>query len=161
MVLDFGRWEIFYFKMTKACKDTTTTTRMTNLNAQIVFASLEKRNNRTKWGVFFFTNRGISKPLFRPSKSEAVNSDIYLNECLEKRLVPFICEHRSDSNYFFWPDLAGCHYSKHTIAWKMSTLCPKRLIHQMFPMHVLLRIFGDVCHKKFTREAGRLKRSSS
>ena len=35
------------------------------------------------------SNRGISKPLFRPSKSETVNSDIYINECLEKRLRNF------------------------------------------------------------------------
>ena len=28
--------------------------------------------------------RGISKPLIRPSKSEAINSDIYINECLAK-----------------------------------------------------------------------------
>ena len=59
----------------------------------------------------------ISKPLFRPSKSEAVNSDIYINECLEQRLLSFICEHHPDSIYIFWPDLAGCHYSKQTIAW--------------------------------------------
>ena len=31
----------------------------------------------------------ISKPLFRPSKSDAVDSDIYINECLEKRLLHF------------------------------------------------------------------------
>ena len=63
------------------------------------------------------SNRGISKPLFRPSKSEAVDSDIYINECLEKRLLPFIREHHPDSNYIFWPDLAGCHYTKQTVAW--------------------------------------------
>jgi len=28
------------------------------------------------------SNSGISKPLFRLSKSESVNSDIYINECL-------------------------------------------------------------------------------
>ena len=47
------------------------------------------------------SNRGISKPLFRPSKSEAVDSDIYINDCLEKRLLLFICEHHTDSNYIF------------------------------------------------------------
>ena len=51
------------------------------------------------------------------SKFEAVDSHIYINECLEKRLLPFICEHHLGSNYIFWPDLAGCHYSKQTIAW--------------------------------------------
>ena len=60
---------------------------------------------------------GISKPLIRRSKSEAVDSDIYIKECLEKRLLPFFREHHSDSNYIFWPDLAGCDYSKQTVAW--------------------------------------------
>ena len=60
---------------------------------------------------------GISKPLIRRSKSEAVNSDIYIKECLEKRMLPFIREHHQDSNYIFWPDLASCHYSKQTVAW--------------------------------------------
>ena len=26
-------------------------------------------------------------------------------------------EHHPDSNYISWPDLAGCHYSKQTVAW--------------------------------------------
>ena len=52
-------------------------------------------------------NRGISKPLFRPLKSEAVDSDIYINECLEKLL--FMLEHHQNSNYI-------CHYSKQTVA---------------------------------------------
>ena len=57
------------------------------------------------------SNRGISKPLFRPSKSEAVNLEIYISECLEKR----IREHHPDSNYIFWRDLAGCHYFRQTV----------------------------------------------
>ena len=86
------------------CKETTTTTRMTNLNVHIVFALLEKRI--MVWVVTISS-----------TKSEAVDSDIYINECLEQRMPPFICEHHSDSNYYFWPDLAGCHYSKQTVAW--------------------------------------------
>ena len=34
--------------MAQTCKETTTTTQMTNLNAQRVFALLEKRNIQTK-----------------------------------------------------------------------------------------------------------------
>ena len=40
-----------------------------------------------------------------------------MNECLEKRLLPFIIEHHPNSNYIFWFDLAGCFYSKQTLAW--------------------------------------------
>jgi transposase len=61
--------------------------------------------------------RGMSKPLIRPSKSEAIKSDIYISECLAKRLLPFIHEHHPDFNYIFWPDLASAHYSKATVAW--------------------------------------------
>ena len=59
----------------------------------------------------------ISKPSFRPSKSEAVHLNIYINEYLEKRLLPFIREHHPYSNFIFWPDLGGCHYSKQAVAW--------------------------------------------
>ena len=44
---------------------------------------------------------GISKPLIRPSKSEAIDSDIYINEYLAKRLLPFIHEHHPEFNYIF------------------------------------------------------------
>ena len=57
------------------------------------------------------SNRGMSKPLFRPFKSVAINSNIYINECLSPRLLPFIQKHHSDFNYLFLPDLAGAHYS--------------------------------------------------
>jgi hypothetical protein len=48
--------------------------------------------------------RGMSKPLIRASKSEAINSAISINECLKKRLLPFIREHHQDLNYIFWTD---------------------------------------------------------
>ena len=45
------------------------------------FAGKEKYpNNVMAWVAI--SNRGISKPLFRSSKSEAVNSGIYINECI-------------------------------------------------------------------------------
>ena len=42
------------------------------------------------------SNRGISKSLFRPSKTEAVNSGIYINE-----YIAFFYEHHPESNYIF------------------------------------------------------------
>lgn len=63
------------------------------------------------------SDRGLSAPLFRPSKSEAINSSTYINECLDKRLLPFIRKHHSDLNYKFWPDLARAHYSNATVKW--------------------------------------------
>jgi hypothetical protein len=55
-------------------------------------------------------------PYFRPSKSVAVNIEIYINECLHPRLLPFIHKHHSDFNFQFVHDLAGAHYSIETIA---------------------------------------------
>ena len=77
------------------------------------FAGKEKYPYKVMFWVAI-SNRGISKPLFRPSKSEAVDSDIYINR--EKRLLPFIHEYRTYSNYIFWPYLTGCNYSKQIIA---------------------------------------------
>ncbi|XP_065654663.1 uncharacterized protein LOC136081287 [Hydra vulgaris] len=53
------------------------------------------------------SDRGMSEPLFRTSKAVAINSSIYINECLEKRLLPFIHKYHGDFNYLFWPDLAS------------------------------------------------------
>lgn len=44
-----------------------------------------------------------------------VNSEIYINECLKKRVLPFIKKHKG--NILFWPDLASAHYSKNTLNW--------------------------------------------
>ena len=63
------------------------------------------------------SNQGMSKPLFLPITSVAINSNIYINECLIPRLLPFTHKYHSDFNYLFWPDLAGAHYSKERTAW--------------------------------------------
>lgn len=42
-----------------------------------------------------------------------VNKEIYINECLKKRLLPFIRSHNGPT--IFWPDLASAHYAKDTI----------------------------------------------
>ena len=58
--------------------------------------------------------RGISEPFIIKS-GNAINYDIYFNECIKKRLVKFIKEHHSDDNFVFWPDLASSHYAKRTL----------------------------------------------
>ena len=60
---------------------------------------------------------GMSEPLFRTSKAVAINSSTYINECLEKQLLPFIHKYHGDFNYLFWPDLASSHYSKDSLNW--------------------------------------------
>ena len=44
-----------------------------------------------------------------------VNADIYIKECLQKRLLPFIAQHNKP--VLFWPDLASSHYAKKTLIW--------------------------------------------
>ena len=63
------------------------------------------------------SERGLSKVLIRPSQSAAINSDIYISECLQKRLIPFLHKYHTDLNYIFWPDLASAHYAKVTVDW--------------------------------------------
>lgn len=42
-----------------------------------------------------------------------INKQIYIDECLKKRLLPFIRKH--DVRTLFWPDLAPAHYAGDTI----------------------------------------------
>lgn len=60
------------------------------------------------------SDKGLSQPFFVPSRL-AVNKSVYEDECIKKRLVPFINAHHADGNYIFWPDLASSHYAKTVI----------------------------------------------
>ena len=41
-----------------------------------------------------------------------VNGQIYLNECIIKRFLPFAKEKKGQRPILFWPDLAAAHYAK-------------------------------------------------
>jgi hypothetical protein len=56
------------------------------------------------------SSKGISSIYTHRSKL-AINQGPYLNECLRKRLLPFINKHHQNDNILFWPDLASSHYS--------------------------------------------------
>lgn len=55
--------------------------------------------------------RGISQP-FICNSGLAINADRYLNECIKRKLIPFIKSHYQDGRYVFWPDQASSHYAK-------------------------------------------------
>ena len=55
--------------------------------------------------------RGVSAPYFIPS-GLAVNQEVYIKECIMKRLEPMIKKYYPDGGYVFWPDLASSHYAK-------------------------------------------------
>ena len=47
--------------------------------------------------------------------SGTMTLDVYMKECLQKRVLPFIRNHRLSVK--FWPDLASCHYSRKVLEW--------------------------------------------
>ena len=56
----------------------------------------------------------ISEPFFVKSKL-AMKGDIYRKDCIQKILYPFLQKYHRDGRYYFWPDLASCHYAKETL----------------------------------------------
>ena len=56
------------------------------------------------------SSKGVSNVYVHKSK-QAITTDIYLNECIDKRLLPFIEKHYKRNNYIFWPDKASAHYA--------------------------------------------------
>lgn len=80
------------------------------------------------------SEKGVSEPLIRPSKSGAINQQVYLSECLQKRLLPFISKHHKDGNYLFWPDLAKAHYAKSCVQWMCENI--EFLPEEMNPANV-------------------------
>ena len=56
------------------------------------------------------SSKGVSNVYIHKSK-QAIRQDTYLNECINKRLLPFIQNYHQNENFLFWPDLASAHYS--------------------------------------------------
>lgn len=50
--------------------------------------------------------------------TRSMNADLYVNECLQNRLLPLI--HQHDCAVVFWPDLASCHYATSTLNWYLQ-----------------------------------------
>ena len=55
--------------------------------------------------------KGVSNVYVHRGK-QAVDQKIYLKECINRRLLPFVDKYHSNGNILFWPDLARSHYSK-------------------------------------------------
>ena len=47
----------------------------------------------------------------------AINQEVYHDECIIKRLIPFIQEYHRDGKYVYWLDLASSHYAKSVTDW--------------------------------------------
>ena len=46
-----------------------------------------------------------------------INSEVYLKECLKKRLLPFIEKYHRRKSVLLWMDMATCHYASTVISW--------------------------------------------
>lgn len=46
-----------------------------------------------------------------------IDDTIYLKECLEKRLLPFMKKHHEMNDVLFWPNMATCHYKNDIAEW--------------------------------------------
>jgi len=44
-------------------------------------------------------------------EKESMNSEMYLKECIIKRLIHFIKKSYQNAKVLFWPDLATIHYT--------------------------------------------------
>ena len=86
-----------------------------------------------------FTVNGMSEPFIKLSKSESINHHIYLDECLQKRLVPFINDKHRYGNYLFWPDLASSHYASQNINFVAKDMNPANFLKR-----VQLKTFGVI-----------------
>jgi hypothetical protein len=89
-------------------------------------------------------------PYFRPSKSVAVNTDFYINEWLQPRLLPFIYKHHSDFNFQFVHDLAGAHFSieKFTLLKENLPFGNKTTNHQNVPQPKLIENLRGILVQK-------------
>ena len=57
--------------------------------------------------------RGVSKLYFCKSGG-ALKVETYRQECVAKRLMPFMDSKHKREDVLFWPDLASCHYARQT-----------------------------------------------
>ena len=97
------------------------------------FADTKKYEEKLLVWVAISEN-GISEAFFQPS-GLAINKEIYSNECVVKRLKPFIDSHHLDGNYVFWPDLASAHYARLTLE-TYDSLGIKYVTREMNPPNV-------------------------
>lgn len=57
---------------------------------------------------------GMSEPFFL-ERPNSVTGEVYREECIKKRLLPFLISHPQPlASLMFWPDLASAHYARAT-----------------------------------------------
>ena len=75
---------------------------------------------------------------------------IYINECLQPRILLFVHKHQSDFNFQFVHDLAGAHFSIETIALMKENLTfgNSTTNHQNVPQARIIENLRGILEKK-------------
>ena len=72
----------------------------------------QQQNLGSKWDYgMHLAILGVSD-YFIWENSMAINGELYGNECITKRLIPFIENSNMKDQCLFWPDKASSHYAK-------------------------------------------------
>ena len=78
-----------------------------------------------------------SKPYIYKSNN-AVTGDVYLKQCVQRRLIPFIKTHHSKIKFIFWPDLAKAHYTRQVLG-TLTENCIQFVPKETNPPNVYLK----------------------
>lgn len=93
-----------------------------------------------------------SKVFVSPS---TLTADLYIKECLEKRLLPMIRKH--NCSIIFWPDLASCHYAKKTLEWFRThevAIVDKQMNPPNCPQLRPIEIYWAIVKRKLNKTGG-------
>ncbi|CAF4137061.1 unnamed protein product, partial [Rotaria sordida] len=69
------------------------------------------------------SSKGISEPYIHRSKN-AISENVYLNQYVKPKLMPFIEKHLVNDEILFWLDLAHAHYSNVVLTYSESESVP-------------------------------------
>lgn len=86
-----------------------------------------------------------------------MNWEVYLRECLKKRLLPFIRQHHPNQRILFWPDLARCHYAKNVTDWLEEQGIPYVLKNENppnVPQARPIERFWGICKTAYRQRSG-------
>jgi hypothetical protein len=105
-----------------------------------------------------FCSCGLKTKVFVTSLT--MTSDLYMKECLEKRFLPFICQHKGPRK--FWHGLASCNWSKATQKWYCDNnidLIKKLSTRLTVRNYVLLSCTGQLSRKNCSTMMDECKQS--
>lgn len=94
--------------------------------------------------------------------SATMTSDLYIKECLQKRLLPFLRAH--NNNAWFWPDLASCHYSRSTLEWferNGVTIVPKDMNPPNCPQFRPIERYWAIVKRKLKKTKGAARNAAT